>query len=176
MLYCRWHARLTAGDGSASSSLGRSGALHPYITLLWGRPRSSNGVQHRTCSKLNGLCCSCFSYVPTLGWIHPVAAAKGLNHPSLLRMRTMMKSAGDKLAADLKNLKVLYHTPTYEGAVVHFVVPFFLPPFAISPIVPCFGVADRSLYHTGERGVAALVKAWDRCCDCFHRHFPLVRL
>eukprot|EP00752_Nemacystus_decipiens_P001235 g1234.t1 len=34
------------------------------------------------------------------------AEAKGLNHPSLLRMRTMMKSAGDKLAADLKNLKL----------------------------------------------------------------------
>ncbi|CAM9620253.1 unnamed protein product, partial [Scytosiphon promiscuus] len=33
-------------------------------------------------------------------------AAKGLNHPSLLRMRSMMKSAGDKLAADLKNLKL----------------------------------------------------------------------
>ncbi|CAB1096071.1 unnamed protein product [Ectocarpus sp. CCAP 1310/34] len=33
-------------------------------------------------------------------------ASKGLGHPSLLRMRTMMKTAGDKLAADFKNLKV----------------------------------------------------------------------
>ncbi|CAM9516153.1 unnamed protein product [Hapterophycus canaliculatus] len=35
-------------------------------------------------------------------------AAKGLNHPSLLRMRSIMKSAGDKLAADLKNLKLAH--------------------------------------------------------------------
>lgn len=37
-----------------------------------------------------------------------VVVAKGLNHPSLLRVRSLMKSAGDKLAADIKNLKVQY--------------------------------------------------------------------
>ncbi|CBJ33932.1 conserved unknown protein [Ectocarpus siliculosus] len=39
------------------------------------------------------------------------AASKGLGHPSLLRMRTMMKTAGDKLAADLKNLKLARPNP-----------------------------------------------------------------
>lgn len=46
-------------------------------------------------------------------------APKGLNHPSLLRMRVMMKTAGDKIAADLKSLKVKskQRTPLHQNTI-----------------------------------------------------------
>lgn len=64
------------------------------MSIIHARPRPN--VTERVCRV-------CVSYSS--------AASKGLSHPSLLRMRTMMKTAGDKLAADLKNLKVGQRSP-----------------------------------------------------------------
>lgn len=42
-------------------------------------------------------------------YISLVFRLSGKGRPPLLRMRSLMRNAGDKIAADFKNLKVVYH-------------------------------------------------------------------